>query len=283
MSQGNFELSRIAAAVSVYKVRASSWGSLFDCAMRFEGEQLLGMRKPSGIRAHLGSSIHHGTAVFDSSKITGSGVTVDDAVGEFITALQNPQYDVDFKGDSITLREAESIGAQLIIKYCRDVSPTMDFEAVEMTTTPLQINCGSVIIELTGTLDRSRVRKTTRGRGIDDIKTGYMAVDKDGRAKTKGFVAQLGTYELLYEHTTGNQITEDAGIIGLKTSGKPEIGYAEVKDAKQILIGTDAEPGLLEMAQMYFKAGLFPPNPVSMCCNPKYCARWDSCSFKGDK
>lgn len=54
-----------------YRVRASSWGSLFDCAFRWEGVNLLGITSPSSPRALLGTAIHASTAEFDAARVSG--------------------------------------------------------------------------------------------------------------------------------------------------------------------------------------------------------------------
>lgn len=262
-----------------YNIRASSWGSLFDCAYKWQWETLLGNRGPASARALLGTAIHASTAVFDQSRLDNTNVSVDDAAGSFVDALRHPEYEVNWREGDLRLGQAEKIGLALHTKYCFEVSPRFRFLSVEMTAKPLTIDCGDDIsITLTGSLDRARIWTATNGVGISDLKTGKTVVTL-GKAKTKGFKAQLGTYELLYEHTTGTEITAPSEIIGLKTSGKPEIGTAPIVGAKQMLIGTATEPGLIEYAKAYFKSGLFPPNPQSYLCNPKYCARWDTCNF----
>ena len=268
---------------SNYNVRASSWGTLFDCAHKFEWETLLKNRGQNSSRAQLGTAIHASTATFDKGRMTGDLVSIDDAAGEFIDALHCPDYDVDWRDGDLRLKEAERIGLTLHSKYCAEVSPHYKFSEVEMDTKPLTIDCDpgndhGITITLTGTLDRTRVWQHIDGKGISDLKTGKMAVQK-GEAKTKGFTAQLGTYELLYEYTSGESLTAPGEIIGPKTSGKLEIASSPVLNAKQQLIGTENEPGLIEFAKDYFKAGRFPPNPQSNLCNPRYCARWDSCNF----
>ncbi|MBN9117495.1 MAG: PD-(D/E)XK nuclease family protein, partial [Pandoraea sp.] len=60
---------------SIYTVRASSWGALFDCSYRWEGIHLLKLRNVVGLRAALGTAIHAGTAVFDQSRLDGTGLT----------------------------------------------------------------------------------------------------------------------------------------------------------------------------------------------------------------
>ncbi len=263
-----------------FRIRASSWGSLFDCAHKWEGEHLLGMWKPYSPRALLGTAIHASTAAFDDARVNHFDLTPDDTAGIFVETLRDPGKDVDWSTSDIRIRDAERIGLTLHTRYCLEVSPNYQFEAVEMETVPLVIDCGHGIqIQLTGTLDRSRIRKTTNGIGISDLKTGKASVQQ-GKAKTKGFKAQLGTYELLYEHTSGKQVTEPGEIIGLKTSGSPDIGTGEIHGAKETLIGTDSSHGLIEYAKEYFRTGLFPPNPSSYLCDEKYCARWSTCKFK---
>lgn len=262
-----------------FKVRASSWGRLMDCAHGWEGENLLGMRKASSPRALLGTGIHHGTAVFDAGRVTGNLVSVYDAVEQTMEKLVRPEQDVDWSGADLTQNQMQSIAAALVTKYCREVSPLYDFAAVELTVEPLEIDCGNgVIIQLTGTLDRSRVKQGGFGQGIVDLKSGARSV-LDGRAVTKPHRAQIGVYELLTEHTTGVPITEDGEIIGLKTTGKPEIATGAVVGAKAMMLGTPEAPGLIQYAAEMFRSGMFPPNPQSMLCSKKYCARWNACRF----
>jgi len=261
-------------------VRASSWSTLFDCAYRFEGIHLLNMRNVVGLRAALGTSIHAGTAIFDQGRIDLDGTTADDAVGAFLDKLRDPENEFDPRRDDLNMKKAEQIGAVLVSRYCSEISPLYTFAAVEMTTKPLDIDCGhGTVVRLTGTLDRSRIRRTSGGIGISDIKSGSTAV-QDGVAKTKGHAAQLGTYEMLYEHTTGEVITEPGEIIGLKTSAKPEVGTGTILNARRVMVGTETQPGLIEFAAEMFRTGNFYPNPSSRLCSEKYCPRHATCHFK---
>jgi len=267
---------------SLFTVRASSWGSLFDCGYRFEGIHLLDMKNTVGLRAALGTAIHAGSAVFDLARISGDTVTADDAAGVLVDKLRDPDNEFDPAKDDLTMRDAESIGISLLTKYCRDVSPQYNFVAVEMETKPLDIDCGGgIIVRLTGTMDRARIKKSSNGVGIADLKSGGGAVQK-GVAVTKGHGAQVGTYELLFEHTTGEQITTEAEIIGLKTKGAAEIATGTISNAKIIMTGDQDNPGLIEFAADMFRSGRFYPNPKSLFCSEKYCPRWKKCTFKGD-
>lgn len=260
-------------------IRASSWAGLFDCAYRWEGIHLRGLRNVVGLRAALGTAIHAGTAVFDQARISGDSVTADDAAGVMIDKLRDPENEYDPSRDDLSVGEAEKTGVTLLTKYCFEVSPKYNFVAVEMETNPLDIDCGGgVIVRLTGTMDRARIRKGDHGVGIADLKSGSAAVQK-GVAVTKGHGPQVGTYELLYEHTTGEPITDDAKIIGLKTKGAAEIATGIVKNAKRAMVGTEDQPGLIEFAAEMFKTGRFFPNPKSLLCSDKFCPRHNACIF----
>lgn len=260
-------------------VRASSWAGLFDCAYRWEGIHLLGLRNVVGLRAALGTAIHAGTAVFDQARISGEAVTADDAAGVLVDKLHDPQNEFDPARDDLSMPEAEKVGLTLLTKYCFEVSPRYNFVAVEMETKPLDIDCGSgVVVRLTGTMDRARIRKDEHGVGIADLKSGSAAVQK-GAAVTKGHGPQIGTYELLYEHSTGEPISDDAEIIGLKTKGTAEIGFGTIKNAKRVMVGTEEQTGLIEFAAEMFKTGRFYPNPKSLLCSDRYCPRHATCPF----
>lgn len=266
-------------AVPSLTVRASSWSGMFDCAYRWEGIHLLGLRNVVGLRAALGTAIHAGTAAFDQARLTGETVTADDAAGVFVDKLRDPENEFDPARDDLTVPEAERVGLTLLTKYCFEVSPRYNFVAVEMETKPLDIDCGNgVVVRLTGTMDRARIRKGDHGVGIADLKSGSAAVQK-GAAVTKGHGPQIGTYELLYEHTTGEPITDDAEIIGLKTKGTAEIATGIVKNAKRAMVGTEDQPGLIEFAAEMFKTGRFYPNPKSLLCSANYCPRHGKCHF----
>ena len=79
----------------------------------------------------------------------------------------------------------------------------------------------------------------------------------------------------------GSTIDDAAGaqVIGLQTTDKARVGASPVFDAKRVMIGSDHTPGLIEIAAMMFRSGLFPPNPSSVLCSERYCARWHSCVY----
>jgi hypothetical protein len=263
----------------IVTMRASSVGTLLDCAYKWEGEHLLGMRRPSSLRAHLGTAIHAGTAAFDQARVEGKPIRPDDAAGVFVDALTNPDEEVDFRSDkTIKLTDAEVIGLALTAKYCVEISPQFEFKSVEMKLSPLDIDCGDgLTMRLTGTMDRARVAHAEGGVVIPDIKTGGRIVS-NGEVVLKGKSAQLGTYQLMYEHTTGEP-TVGGQIIGLQTTKSAEVAVSRVFDAKRVMLGPPGEKGLIEYAAIMFKTGFFPPNPMSSLCSEKFCARWNHCIY----
>ena len=267
--------------MSTTKIRASSWAGLFDCAMRWEWINILGHRSHGSPRSLLGTAIHAGTAVFDTARMQGSPISPVDAAGVLVEKLHNPDEPISWAGSDLSQRDAEKIGISLLTKYCREWSPRFEFRAVELETKPLVIDCGGgTLIELTGTLDRARFAAAGQGAGIKDLKSGRAGVQK-GVAVTKGHAAQVGTYELLFEHTTGERITEDAEIIGLSTSGNGQIATGQIAGAKQMLLGDSENKGLIEIGSEIIRYGLFAPNPSSRICDKRYCPRWNYCKYKG--
>lgn len=262
----------------IISVRASSFGTLFDCGYRFQGEQLMKLYRPSSLRAWLGTSIHASTAAFDQAKIDGAPISANDAADVFVQSLWEPSEEVE-KDPKLSMRQAEIIGLTLHAKYCAEIAPTMQYASVEMPLAPLEIDCGdNLVIRLTGTMDRARVVRSAFGKVIADVKTGGRLINTDGVVSIKGRAAQLGTYQLLSEHTDGEE-TSGAQIIALQTTTAAPVGVSRMFDARAQMVGTDDSPGLLDMAARIFKTGAFNPNPQSALCDPKYCARWGTCKY----
>lgn len=264
----------------IVTVRASSWSELFDCPARWYAKYIDGIRIPASGAAHLGTSIHASTAVFDKSRLDGAPVTADDAAGVFVDTLYHPAEDVDWSADDLNLKTAEKIGLQLHSRYCTDIAPYQDYIAVEMGCEALDVECSDgITIRLTGTTDR--VRKLAEGaKGIADLKSGGRAVGSDGKAVVKGHGPQLGVYALLAENVIGEPINGAAQIIGLNTKGTAKVGTGEIENPKLTLIGDGERPGLLDHAAKMFKYGIFPGNGRSNLCSPKFCPIHNTCHYK---
>lgn len=259
-------------------IRASSLSTLFDCAHRWEGEHLLGMRGPRSAPAQLGTAVHAGTAVFDASRLPGgSPISADDAADAVVAAIHHPEEDVAWT--DMPARTAEKIALALHTKYCADVAPTQTYLGVEVKCERLDLP--DLGIALGGTNDRVRIAAGGR-YGITDLKTGKRAVGTDGKPETKKHAIQLGVYELLARHAMGIEISAPAQIVGMNTGETPatqRVGVGEVRDAAALLVGTPEAPGFLQQAARIVASGDFPANPNSFLCSPKFCARYASCRF----
>lgn len=264
--------------MNIVTVRASALKDLLDCPARFEAKHIRGMRMPSNGKAQLGTAIHASTALFDSSALAGNGLTADECTGALVDAIHKPDQDVEWD-DDLGAKDAEAIGRALHTKYCREIAPTQDYAAVEVKCERLEIT--DLGLALTGTTDR--IRKTEDGFGIADLKTGKQAVGTDGQVKTAGHAVQLGIYELLAENASGLRITEPAQIIGMQTGFTPKaqrMGVGTIESARELLIGTAEEPGVLEHASKLIHAGMFYGNPSSPLCNKKYCPAFSTCRWR---
>ncbi len=266
---------------ATYRIRASSFGELFDCALRWEAKHLLNRRMPNSPRALIGTGVHAGTAVYDLSRVDGGQpICLDEAAGVAVDTIEEriKTEGVIWTNDEPSKREVLNTALRVTTTYCELVAPRYEFEAVELATKPLDIDCGGgIVVTLTGTLDRARVRAGSHG--ITDVKTGRAAVVQ-GRAVTKKHRAQIGTYELLYEHTTGNAIKAPGEILGLNTSGQFASGTGEIHGAKELLLGPQGAPGLIEWAATMFRTGLFPPNPQSTLCDGRCCPHHSACPYR---
>lgn len=259
-------------------IRASSLGELFDCPARWASKHIEGRRCPTSAAAQLGRAIHASTAVFDQSTLDGSGITADEAAGAAVDAIHRPDEDIEWEDSSPS--EAEGIAVAVHRKYCLEIAPKQNYKAVEILCNSLEIS--DLDITLTGTTDR--IIETDDGLGIADIKTGKTAVAADGTVKTAGAAFQLGVYELLAEAAAGVPITAPAQVVGMniaKTDKGQRIAIsAPVVGAREVLLGEDGVPGILETASQIIKAGMFFGNPRSMLCNVKYCPSFNICNYR---
>lgn len=260
------------------QIRASALGDFLDCPARAEAKHLLGLRTPSSAASTLGTALHASTAMYDRSVLEGAGLTVDEAAGAAVDAIHKPQEDVQWDDDSPQV--AERVAVALHKLYCTEIAPTQEYAAVEVQCERLEIV--DIGIALTGTTDR--VRRVDDGFGISDLKSGKTAVKADGTVGTKGHGFQLGVYELLAERGSGLPITAPAEIVGMQT-GKTEKGQRVAKShpiegARDVLVGDQDSPGVLEIVARMVHSGAFPGNPRSMLCGDKYCPIYGRCKFR---
>jgi hypothetical protein len=265
--------------MKIHTIRASAVREVLDCPARFEAKHIRGLRTPSNGKAQLGRAIHRSTGLYDESQISGKGLTVNETAAAVADELAHPTEDVQWDED-LTKPEAERIGIALHEKYCAEVAPSQDYVAVEVTCDRLEI--ADLGLALTGTTDR--VRMTEPGcYGISDLKSGKTAVKPDGTVETAGHAIQIGVYELIAEAGSGLTMTDPARIVGLqtgKTAKAQRVGVGEIVSAREMLIGTPDEPGILEYVSRILHTGSFYGNPSSKMCHESYCPVFRTCRFR---
>lgn len=264
--------------MNMVTVRASALSDFLDCPARAEAKHLLGLRTPSSGASTLGTAVHASTALFDQSALQGQGLTIEETAGAAVDAIRKPNEEVVWDEDN-TPDDAEKVAIALHKKYCTVIAPQQEYLAVEVTCEKLEIQ--DIGLALTGTTDR--IRKTPEGNAISDIKTGKTAVSADGTVKTAGHAYQLGVYELLAERASGIPITGPAQIVGLnagKTEKAQRAGFGEVVGARDVLVGDQDQPGVLEAVASMIHAGNFFGNPRSMLCGEKYCPIHGRCRYR---
>lgn len=264
----------------IIDTRASSLPELFDCPARWESKYVKGLRLPRSGKAQLGTAIHAATAAYDFAQIEGTPITADEAAGAAVDAIHKPDEDVLWE-DDLSPGVAEGIAVALNKRYCDEIAPTQKYIGVEVTCNRVEIP--EIGLAFTGTTDR--VREAEPGvYGIADLKSGGNAVSASGAVTASVHKAQLGVYELLATQALGTPMQAPAQVIGLntgKTAKAQRVATAEVPGALQSLVGTEDEPGALQIASKILHGGLFFGNPRSMLCSEKYCPAFKTCRFRG--
>lgn len=261
-------------------IRASSFGSLFDCPSRWLAIHVERMPSPSTGKAALGTAIHAGTAAFDTDRVNGLAPSLEAACDVAAESIRNPDREVDWQDDKPA--DAIDVAVSLTQRYATLESPKHDFVAVEARVEELHLT--DVGIVLTGTTDRVYRDRDTGALGIADIKSGKTIVRADGTVDTKGHAAQLGVYELVASAALGVPLAAPAQVIGLQTNKTPDkqrIATAEVVGAREPLLGDDHHDGLLATAARIVH-GDIPAwgNPRSMMCSARYCPRYSTCFWR---
>ncbi len=266
------------------EIRASSFGDFFDCPSRWEAIHIDGMTMPASVPAHMGTSVHFGSAIYDVGMMERRDVLVDEAVEAAIDAFEHPEEEVNWTRDDYSKRDALAVTIKATQAYCLELSPGNEYEAVELRPEPLDIDVDGQIIRISGRMDRTRIVRDTEhaGVGVTDVKTGRARVSGAGVVNTSGDKFQLGVYEILTEHSMAKPVTQAAHIAAVNTTKNVRTGVGKVYNAKGLMLGDDHNPGMIETAGKMVKAGLFPPNPRSRLCSEKFCPVYHLCTAHDD-
>lgn len=263
-------------------IRAHSWPDFADCELRWYYKNVEGLRLPPGGRIAIGSAIHKSSGAFDQATLDAKPIPVEAATQIAAEFIDNPVgedgrpeeyvYDADSPKGKV-----KDVAVKLTAKYCVEVAPMQRYAGVELRCNALDVTTPEGTIRMTGTTDRIRANSIDEW-GVGDLKSGQRAVGADGVAVTKGHGLQLGAYTLMSEQQTGKPLGA-ATIIGLQTAGPMRIGLGKVDNPKLALVGTEREPGMIEIFAATAKRGVFKPNPKSMLCSKDYCPGYSRCIY----
>jgi hypothetical protein len=265
-------------------MRASALGELFDDALRWKArtiDQIYGLTYG---RSHLGTSIHFGTAWYDAERIDPDGTPdTETAVDKFLECLR---ADENVHWIDIGKSKAENIGITLVAEYCQEISPQFEWVKVEATCEPIEITMpNNVIFEITGHVDRVYTQRVDGRKrfGVADLKSGYGVIRQDGSIDVAKHGVQLAVYELLEimaQQSADEPMTLPALVIGLSTSGRPEIKWEQVDNPRSLLFGDGQHDGYLMAASKIIEHQLYVGNPRSMLCSEKYCPIYNDCFYR---
>lgn len=257
-------------------IRASSWTDFFDCSQRWYYTHIEKLTARQSHQATIGSAVHEGAAHFDLARLNGQVVPVREACEKALGYIEEQAENTDWS--EMPKDKAVSMADLLVRNYCTLIAPHRNWVAVESRCAGIDVETDHGLLRVTGTIDR--VEETGQGYRVSDLKSGKSAV-KSGtmEAAKKAHGIQLGIYTLMAEAELGLEMTAPAEIIGLNSTEDGRIGTVEIEDVKTPLLGTEDRPGLIDIAARLLKQGLFPPNPRSMMCGPKWCAGYARCHF----
>lgn len=263
----------------VVRLRASGFSELFDDALRWASKHLDNLKTPTYGRSHLGSAIHFGTAVYDIQRsLSGVKPDVEAAVAAYLEELHNDEH---VSWTDIAKSKAQSIGLNLTINYCEQISHQFDWKIIETRCEPVEIEMpNGIIFEMTGTVDR--VYERDGKHGIADLKSGYAVIDAAGDVDASKHGPQLATYdmlEMMAQSTLGLNMELPAVIIALSTSNG-EVAWQEIQNPRTLLFGDGESMGYLTAASHIIGNGLYIGNPRSMLCTSKYCPIYDDCFYR---
>jgi hypothetical protein len=253
----------------MYTIRASSWPTIFDCSLRWYYEHVVGLRLPTATPARLGQAVHAGAAEFDR------GNPVKHSEEFAIDHFLHPEEDVEPIAQVEADDQAE-IAGRMVRQYVNTFG-RRNYSHIEVTVSSCVLTTIHGDIEVTGTVDRILDRQ------VRDIKTGRGRIRKDGSVDMRADYMQLGIYALMARAEAGDRsISGDVSVMAGDTANGR---WAEAKavGAVDLLLGSQEDEGLVEMAAKILHHGAFSPNPKSMLCSPKYCAAYahKRCMYHG--
>jgi hypothetical protein len=127
-------------------VRASSWPTLFSCALRWYYQNIEGLRTPTSGAAWTGTSMHRATQVLDDPVTRGEQAgDIELATQTYVHNLHAPDEEVRWTADDTPMPEVERNGVRLLSSYRALYSNERQWLAVELTCPDLDVETEHVV------------------------------------------------------------------------------------------------------------------------------------------
>jgi len=258
-------------------LRPSGVSSFMACPKKWAATTLMGYRGWGSFQTARGTGVHAGAeqiwteSMSKNKKIINVSQAQDAAVESVIHTFETEDIRLDKTDFSHTIDNVKDSAAEGAKIYC---SMAEEIEIPKFVEHRMELDMG----------DNIWVKGTADYIGhdgiVEDIKTSSKKTSPNQHA------AQLGVYAKLAKLTgIENASLTDARIQNvayLKNSVNGHLLPFKLNETlSSYLINTLKERTILARQNPLEIDLLFPANPSSFLCNPKYCAYWDDCEAHG--
>ena len=257
-------------------IRPSGVNSFMACPKKWAAQTLMGYRGWGSFATVRGTGVHAGAeaiwreSISAGSKIINISRAQDAAVESVEKAFEEEDIRLDKDDFTETKDGAKDSAAAGAAIYCEMAEK---IEIPKFVEHNMSIDLG----------DNITVRGTADFIGhdgiVEDIKTSTSKSDP------KKHTAQLGVYARLADLNGIKADLDNARIQNIAYNKSKTVGHLLPfklnMTLTSYLINTLKERTILVRQNPYELDLLFPANPSSYLCNPKYCSYWDDCEAHG--
>ena len=257
-------------------IRPSGVSSFMSCPKKWAAQTLMGYRGWGSFASVRGTGVHAGAeaiwteSIAKNEKIINKTQAQDAAVQSVEKAFEEEDIRLDKDDFAQTKDNAKDNAANGAAIYC---DMAQEIEVPKFVEHYMSIDLGDNI-SVGGTADFIG----HDGR-IEDIKTSTK------QPTPQQYAAQLGVYARLADLNGLKADLENSRIQGVaflkNTTQGHLLPFKLNMTLTSYLINTLKERTILARQNPLEIDLLFPANPSSYLCNPKYCAYWDDCEAHG--
>ena len=257
-------------------IRPSGVSNFMACPKKWAAQTLMGYKGWGSFATVRGTGVHAGAeqiwteSIAKGEKVINTTQAQDAAVQSVEKAFEEEDIRLDKNDFAETKDNAKDNAAEGAAIYC---DMAQEIEIPKFVEHNMSIDLG----------DNITVRGTADFIGhngiVEDIKTSTK------KPSPTQYAAQLGVYARLAELNGIKADLENSRIQGVaflksKTQGHL-LPFKLNMTLTSYLINTLKERTILARQNPLEIDLLFPANPSSYLCNPKYCAYWDDCEAHG--